>query len=641
MTTQETPLRDAILSFVESPESCLFEDPYYQIWMLCESDGKLAAKTLLLEILKRICDNMVNLPADPNATEIQVRRVQIEYFRAMVTSVAALFVHYDSVVDAPDRVIQLAVDTAISTFFGLESFVSGLQKEFSAVYSALLQNPEQRPEIPPSLSLFFSAISTDLYARIFTSTLQSEAKSFFERVTFSDQPLEIIEKWTVFSDITDHLATFVQSPTLAVFKEVFWATVVLPVKPALLELEPISAIAQSDDSLHKLFSLISLGPSSAVQDLSSAYSQYLRVRLDAIASADFGEFAGEIGRLHEHAARQCQAAFESSPEIDHVVHNVFDRFLRDHNFCNSLVIALDKDLVPHPFVQSLVGFLGPDTEFAMLYSSFMGRRLLADPTVDKERTMLSFFETVGLPLPGAQSLLADFENAQRVCAEIGLIEVNVIGLRSACWPHLAPLEFTPPPLFTDLFFEACAPLREDCSAHARLGMSGGGSTVEFSDGNVAFSLQFRHACIVHLVLESGGMPRNEVLSALAMPEAMFEDALAYLVGSNTLRTDGGMLSFVGPPTMTFQESAAAQVVRDTQELSMGVDPQWAIQAQVIRFLKSKQVAGFDAILAAVTEMVPPGFVVTRENTTTYINKLVDQGLIGLRAGRTDVYRWVG
>jgi hypothetical protein len=56
--------------------------------------------------------------------------------------------------------------------------------------------------------------------------------------------------------------------------------------------------------------------------------------------------------------------------------------------------------------------------------------------------------------------------------------------------------------------------------------------------------------------------------------------------------------------MTFQESTAAQVIKDTAVLSTGTDPQHAIQAQIVRFLKSKQVAGFAAILAAVTVASP-------------------------------------
>jgi hypothetical protein len=73
---------------------------------------------------------------------------------------------------------------------------------------------------------------------------------------------------------------------------------------------------------------------------------------------------------------------------------------------------------------------------------------------------------------------------------------------------------------------------------------------------------------------------------------------------------------------------------------LGIEPQHSIQAQICVFIKAKQVAAFDTILEAVTEMVPPGFVVTRDNTRACINKLVEQGLIGLRAGKTDVYRWV-
>lgn len=684
-------LQSEAINFIQNPGDSSFESICQKIYKSCldQPNGNPELKNVIVNIINITCENIISLPLNEGEGNIDYLERRLNEFTRIIVLLENIFSYYDSQVEKPEKVTEIAVQTILSKYFTLETTITSLQEDLSEIFNPFLRDNGIIPASIKFPALFIYTIDPELYKKIFETTITKEVNIYFQTLNIEEKdPFEQIDfLYTIYIYVSEAISTYLQPSTVALFKELFCKGVMkkdqlidkLVSEEALLHM-------QDQELLGKLFSLVKLGTSQWEDSFINHYSTNIRTKLNLIisginedssqaetssienASSDkistpkeslvlsdkFYDFAERVSNFFTETQEIIQNYLDNSEAVSKSVWNTFSRFLRGHNFTHELCLYLDKTVTMQPFLTVLCGFIKGDTSFEENYGIFMTHRLLLHPDPEKEEELLTSLKEAGIELEKPRLMLDDFVKSPKIDIRYGENEtqVSLVMLHKFCWPSLHIPEFDPPQLFIDMFDSSVHELDFNDSRKT-IRMSDRYSTVEFSDGTRTFSLPFVHACIVHTILSEGPMSREQICSKLNMKKQLAIEKINSLLQTKILIEDENdhKLAFLGPPTVSFKSegnSGKEGETGDNQDIGpdrMPEDPVLytdcsdQIDAAILRFLKQRRFAPSKEIKEAVYSMVPNKFPVTDAKIETCLQKLFEKELIMHHGGNSDSYRY--
>ncbi|OHS95881.1 hypothetical protein TRFO_10292 [Tritrichomonas foetus] len=674
-TNKLEELQQDVINFISSPGDYLFESVYQRIYQICQSSGKQEIKNVVSIIIQQICESATTLPPQENESNIDLLNRRLDRFKQDIILIANIFSYYDSHAEKGEKVHEIAVQTILSKYFLLETTVTVLQKDISDIFNPVLRNQVAVPESVKSISSFVHIMNEDLYKRIFDNTLTNEVNFYFQTLNLEEMPIfdRINSLYEIYTRVNEVLSESLQSNTVTLFKELFCNGVMQKDIDVLVSQASIMKI-EDPELLGKLYFLVKLGPSQWENNFVTFLTGSVRSRLEDIFNINnssnssnpatlqpnnsnlvtvngnnvsigssyaenFYEYTQKVSEIYSELMNTIQNYLGNSELVTRFVYNTFSRFLGDQNFPHELCIFLDKTLEPAPFLTVLGRFLKSDTSFEENYGIFLAHRLLSNPNPEAEEVLLKVMTEAGVVLEKPMSMLSDFNTAPKLTENVLNTEVSLVMLNRFYWSSLHIPEFTPPKIFTDMFDHAVAAMKYD-TFRKNVRMSDRYSTVEFSDGTTTFSLPFTHACIVQTVLSDGPINKFELCNRLIIRYIDALPAIKFLIQAKILHVEDDILSFLGPPATTFNESGETiEPERAPEDPVLYTNCSDQINAAILRFLKQKRFAGIEEIKEAVYNTVPNKFPVTDEKISACLKKMLEKELIMHHGGNTNSYRY--
>lgn len=689
-------LQEEVINFIQNPNDSSFENIYQKIYSLCQQLVNPELKNVIVSIINNICENIISLAPNENEGNIDQLKRRLDEFTRIIVLLANIFSYYDSLVEKSEKIIELAVQTILTKYFLLETTVTSLQKDISDIFNPFLRNNSSIPDSLKFVSLFIYTINSDLYKRIFETTIANEVNFYFQTLNIegknSFDQIEFL--YDIYTHVSGAIATFLQSSTISLFKELFCKGVMKKDQliDKIISEETILNI-QNPELLGKLFYLVKLGPSQWENTFVNHFSTTVRTKLDLIISSisetsndskgssndnnnenndnnnldqkerhnenfvltdKFYEFSEKVSIFFTDTQNVIQNYLDNSEIVSKSVWNTFSRFLRIQNFTHEFCLFLDKSLTLPPPLNVLCCFIKDDTSFEENYGVFMTHRLLLHPDPEQEEKLLLMLKEAGIELEKPKLMLDDFMKAPTYHTKYGenQTQVSLVILHKFCWSSLHIPEFEPPKLFTDMFLSTIREMNYD-ESRKTIRMGDRYSTVEFGNGQKTFSLPFIHACIVQTILSKGPMTAGEISAELEMKMPLALDTIKSLLQTKILQEDekNHKLSFLGPPTVSFKSEGNSGKEGETENNEsiepdrMPEDPVLytncndQIDAAILRFLKQKRFASSKDIKEAVYSMIPNKFPVTDAKIDSCLQKLFEKELIMHHGGNSDSYRY--
>lgn len=638
-------LKEIVFQFLENPAGISFEDIYHQIWSVWENDKenwKIEVKSCVVSIIQQITENISQIPKEGETEmDVELLKRQLEEFRRQITLLSNLFIYYDSMAEESERVAEIAVSTLLSKYLLLEQTVFSLQQNMDDIYSRLMRHDEIMPTCLQFVSYFIQTISTDLYTRIFNTTLTNFTNHYFPTVEFDEKEevSELVERiYSIYYRINEKLSISLQSSTVSLSKELFCNGILNRTVQSILD--NVEKIYDDIEMLRKVFVILSLGPANWVTDLTQILVKIFKGILNKIDESDFQVFGESVAALYVKTVSLVDQAFSGSATIEKAIFNCFVRFLYDHNFTHDLCASINKTHVVNDFVADLSIFVNNDQSFEDTFIIYLTHRLLSTGDVVCEENILDSLKSSEINLETAHRMLIDYEKAPKDIFPINGTSVYLVLLNRFCWPDLHVPEYEPPAIFKELFDTAIAGLSSFDSQRKSINISDRYSLVEFSDGKATFSLAFHHACIVQTVIEFGPISFQDLCTKLSMKAEDAKNSLQILVRNNILADNNGVLSFLGPPAAAIDESGEnIEPERVTEDPVLFTHCQEQIDAAVVKFLKQKRFASVDEIKEAVFANVPKKFPVTEDKIMSSLQRLHEKEYIMNHGGKQDSYRY--
>lgn len=684
-------LQEEVLNFIQSPGDYSFESIYQKIYKLCidQPSGNQELKSVIVSIINFFCETIFSYQQNDYESNIDVLKRRLDEFTRVIVLLANIFSYYDSQVEKPEKVTEVAVQAVLNKYFLLETTVTSLQKDISDIFNPFLRSNGTIPDSLKLPSLFIYTINSDLYKRIFETTITNEVNFYFQTLNIEEKDTfeQIDFLYGIYAYVSEAIESFLQQSTVTLFKELFCKGVMKKdlLIDKLVSEETIQQI-QDPELLSKLFYLVKLGPSEWETSFISHYSTNIRSKLNLIISSlneessqadsnqdenenankestpkesfvladKFYEFAEKVSLLFTETQEITQNYFDDSEAVHRSVWNTFSRFLRGQNFTHELCLYLDKTVTMPPFLTVLCGFIKDDTSFEENYGIFMTHRLLLHPDTVKEENLLISLKDAGIELEKPRLMLDDFQKEPKVLTKYGenQTQVSLVMLHKFCWPSLHIPEFDPPKMFVDMFNSSIREMNYD-NSRKTIRMCDRYSAVEFSDGTQTFSLPFAHACIVQTILSKGPMTKEQICAELNMKKQQATEIINSLLHTKILTEDEAdhKLAFLGPPTVSLNsernsgkegesddtEGIGANRMQEDPVLYTNCNDQ--IDAAILRFLKQRRFAPSKEIKEAVYAMVPSKFPVTDAKIDACLQKLFEKELIMHHGGNSDSYRY--
>ncbi|EAX95588.1 hypothetical protein TVAG_370920 [Trichomonas vaginalis G3] len=631
---------DLIMNFIKSPTTSSFDEVYMAIWNAIEQ--KVDLKPSIMHII----DELTQVPTEGD-TDLQIFYNKLETYRRNVEILMSFFTYYDSTLGDKENETIAALATAqiLSKYFYNEATIVSLQKCVTEIFSSFLRNNVPIPKELTKISLYINRVSIDLYVKVFSTTFQTELKFYLQSISFSETQNTMDEINLIYSTymrIYEGIDTSLPPFTKQHLRELFNALVTDN------ELERITATqsikeAIETNTIGTLFKVIQIGRKEWFKKFANSFKEYLKNLLESFPESSFPDFCEFTSKAYNDACVLNQESFGGT--LSQEIKSSFVRYLDEQQFSDKLCTYHDQNQEPLQTIAPLCKFLDNDGNFSDQYARYLTRRLLSNTTtVEKENQLYTFFKDNGVNLEDIGKILDDFGNPPRMSANINGTEVNIFILNTFNWSVLKKINYTLPKFFDYLFKTALAQSDFD-SKFKVINPTDNCSSIEFSNGTTTFVLGLLHACIVHLILEQGGITFQELKDQLKSndSDSSFDSdlkvAMKSLIDSKIIEQKGDSFVFLGPPKDTIGlQDESTEIPKRTVESVHFNNCNDQIEAATYKFLKSRRSATVDEIVEAVYNVLRPKFDPPREDIEKCLNKLVEREYIIPHGGLQNSYR---